>query len=90
MSLLCQVYGSSRKEQMYLYVEKARGLADVPADLMSRFGEPREVMILLLDPQRKLARVDTAAVLASIADKGFYLQLPPTPAELRRQEESRD
>jgi len=32
---------------------------------------------LKLTPERKLARVKAVDVLAAIADKGFYLQLPP-------------
>lgn len=83
---LVQVYKSRRKTEMYLYVDKARGLADVPEALMSQFGEPEEVMLLMLSPQRKLARAEAAEVLAEIADKGFYLQMPPTPDELLRRE----
>jgi hypothetical protein len=88
MKLLCQVFRSPRKEEMYLYVDKARGLVDVPEVLMTQFGEPEAVMTLILDPQRKLARADTAEVLADIAEKGFYLQMPPTAAELLRRDGS--
>jgi uncharacterized protein YcgL (UPF0745 family) len=88
MKLLCQVFKSPRKQEMYLYVDKARGLVDVPEVLMTQFGEPEAVMILVLDPQRKLARADTAEVLADIAEKGFYLQMPPTAAELLRRDGS--
>ena len=86
MKLLCQVFRSPRKEEMYLYVDKARGLVDVPEVLMTQFGEPEAVMTILLDPQRKLARANTAEVLADIAEKGFYLQMPPTAAELLRRD----
>jgi uncharacterized protein YcgL (UPF0745 family) len=82
MSRLCQIFRSSRKEESYLYVDKARGFEDVPADLMAQFGEPTPVMVLLLTPGRKLARANAAAVLASIESQGFYLQMPPTVAEL--------
>ena len=73
---------------MYLYVEKARGLEDVPQVLMERFGEPQEVMTLLLRPDRKLARADAREVLESIRDKGFYLQMPPSPEALSRRASS--
>lgn len=86
MKLLCQIFRSPRKQEMYLYVDKARGLVDVPEVLMKQFGEPQAVMTLLLDPQRQLARADTAEVLADIAEKGFYLQMPPTAAELLRRD----
>jgi uncharacterized protein YcgL (UPF0745 family) len=88
MKLLCQVFRSPRKEEMYLYVDKARGLVDVPEVLMTQFGEPEAVMTLILDPQRKLARADTAEVLVDIAEKGFYLQMPPTAAQLLRRDGS--
>lgn len=86
MKLLCQVFKSSRKEEMYLYVDKAKGLADVPEALMAQFGEPEEVMTLVLDETRRLARADIHQVLADISEQGFYLQMPPTPADLLRRE----
>jgi uncharacterized protein len=82
MSLLCQVFRSSRKQEMYLYVDKARGLQDVPDTLLAQFGDPALVMLLNLTPQYRLARADAALVIASIETQGFYLQMPPTTAEL--------
>lgn len=90
MSLLCQVFKSPRREEMYLYVEMSRGLADVPDDLLERFGEPSPVMLLQLTPEQKLARADAAEVLDRIAEDGYYLQMPPTPAELVRRESGRE
>ena len=86
MKLLCQVVRSPRRQEMYLYVDKARGLEDIPEALMNQFGEPEAVMTLVLDPQRKLARADVTEVLANIAEHGFYLQMPPTAAELLRRD----
>ena len=83
---LIQVYKSPRREEMYLYVDKARDLAELPESLMAKFGEPQEVMLLPLSGERKLARVDTATVLASIDDKGYFLQLPPSPGDLLRRD----
>ena len=82
MSRLCQIYKSSRKQEMYLYVDKARGLQDVPETLLGRFGEAVPVMLVLLTPQYRLARANAAEVLTSIAAQGFYLQMPPTSGEL--------
>jgi uncharacterized protein len=89
MSLLCQVFRSSRKQEMYLYVDKTRGVQDVPEPLLTQFGEPVPVMLLHLTPQYKLARADAALVLASIAAQGFYLQMPPTAAELMARDGAR-
>jgi uncharacterized protein YcgL (UPF0745 family) len=82
MKFLCQVYASARKPETYLYVEKSRGLVDVPAPLLAQFGEPRECMILVLTQGKKLARADVAEVMAEISDNGYYLQMPPTYAQL--------
>ncbi|MCB1689338.1 MAG: YcgL domain-containing protein [Halioglobus sp.] len=87
--MLCQVYTSSRQQEMYLYVEKSRGVEDVPAELLSRFGELIPVMLLPLSPERKLARADVNDVLACIEKQGFYLQMPPTMAELLARENGR-
>ena len=63
---------------MYLYVDKQRGIADVPDALLQTFGPPESVMTLLLTPERKLARAEAAAVLDAIEHQGFYLQMPPS------------
>jgi uncharacterized protein YcgL (UPF0745 family) len=75
--MLCQVYKSLQRAEMYLYVEKTNGLASVPEALLKRFGEPEKVMLLLLDGKKKLARADVELVREGIRDKGFYLQMPP-------------
>ena len=41
-----------------------------------------ELMVLLITPQKKLARANAVEVLAQIEALGFYLQMPPTSAEL--------
>lgn len=73
----CWIYRSPRKDEMYLYLAKEDAFDDIPEPLMQRFGTPQLVMQLDLDPQRKLARVEVGAVLASLAENGFFLQMPP-------------
>lgn len=90
MQRLVQVYRSSSQQEMYLYVDKANGLVDIPEPLMARFGEPEPVMLLLLTPERKLARVDVAEVLDKIQEQGFFLQMPPTAGELLSRDGSRE
>ncbi|MCE8015724.1 YcgL domain-containing protein [Halomonas sp. MCCC 1A17488] len=75
--LLCEIYKSSRKEEMYLYVDKRRGLAEVPEALLERFGKPVPAMTLVLTPEKTLARAKASDIMAGIRDKGYYLQLPP-------------
>jgi uncharacterized protein YcgL (UPF0745 family) len=40
-------------------------------------------MTLLLTPERKLARVEAPKVLESIAEQGFFLQMPPSTFEAK-------
>jgi len=77
--VICCVYRSSKKEETYLYVDKSRGLTNVPDALLELFGEPQPVMTMLLTQERKLARADTAKVLAALSGQGYYLQMPPPP-----------
>jgi uncharacterized protein YcgL (UPF0745 family) len=81
MSRLVSVYKSSRRQEMYLFVDFTEGLARVPAPLMERFGEPVQVLTLELTPERRLARAEAPVVLAQIEAAGFYLQMPPPPVE---------
>jgi len=75
--MLCTVYRCSRESDMYIYVNRAEGLSRVPEDLQQRTGALSEVLTMKLVPDRKLARASAPEVLKAIAEKGFYLQLPP-------------
>ncbi|MBZ9568834.1 YcgL domain-containing protein [Modicisalibacter tunisiensis] len=79
--VLCEILRSPRRDEMYLYIDKRRGLEPVPEALLERFGTPQPVMTLLLDGKRKLARADAARVIEAIAEQGFYLQMPPARDE---------
>jgi len=73
----CSVYKSSKKREMYLYVDRKDGTKSLPESLLKLFGTPTHVLDLILTPQKKLARVDSQQVLDEIAENGFYLQMPP-------------
>ena len=75
--LLCQIYKSPRQEEMFLYVDRARGLDVVPQELLAGFGTPQSIMMMIMTPERTLARVDTARVIEALKEKGYYLQMPP-------------
>lgn len=77
--VICCVFRSAKKEETYLYVDKSRGLACVPEELMTLFGKPIDVMTFLLHEERSLGRADPVKVLAALKEKGYYLQLPPPP-----------
>jgi len=74
---LLQVFRSSRREGHYLFVDLAEGLERVPEALLLQFGRPEPALRLNLIRERRLAAADAGAVLDAIAEKGFYLQLPP-------------
>lgn len=75
--LICEVFKSSRKDEMYLYVDKRQGLADVPEQLLETFGKPVPVFTMLLTADKKLSRVNAEDVVLGIKEQGFYLQMPP-------------
>jgi uncharacterized protein YcgL (UPF0745 family) len=73
----CWIYRSSRKDEMYLYLAAEDTFDQVPDVLLQRFGRPQLVMQLDLTPGRRLARAETAAVIAALREQGFFLQMPP-------------
>lgn len=78
--LFCSVFKSSRKQDMYVYVERKPGCEVLPEGLSAVFGEPRHVLDMVLTPVKKLARANAREVLDKIAEQGFYLQMPPADA----------
>jgi uncharacterized protein YcgL (UPF0745 family) len=85
---LVEIFSGSRKAEAYLYVDKAGGLDEVPESLLEQFGEAKSVMTMMLDRERKLARAKAAEVLDKIDEEGYYLQMPPTMAQLMAREGS--
>ena len=77
MKLFCSVYKSSRKAEMYVYVDRKSGVEALPESLLSMCGEPSHVLDMVLTQDKKLARAEAQEVLAKIAEQGFYLQMPP-------------
>ncbi|SEA34678.1 YcgL domain-containing protein [Microbulbifer marinus] len=77
MKVLCDIYRSPRKEEMYLYVDKREGTVRVPENLLELFGKPQHVTTMLVTPDKRLARADANKVLNEIRERGYYLQMPP-------------
>lgn len=77
MKMLCDVYRSAKKPDMYLYVPRNAGLAELPDALLRQFGKAELALTLELTPEKKLARANIKQVLASLNEAGYYLQLPP-------------
>ncbi len=77
MKVITEIFRSPREEGMYLYVKKDEGLSRVPEALLQRFGKPQSAMVLVLTPDKALARASADKVLESLESQGYYLQLPP-------------
>jgi len=76
MKKICSVFRSSKKDEMYLYVDKMEKMTRVPDPLKEMFGAPIHVFDMLLTPEKELSRVDAAKVLEDIREKGYILRLP--------------
>jgi uncharacterized protein YcgL (UPF0745 family) len=74
----CYIYKSLKKHLLYLYISQKDDFSRVPDELIQTMGKLEFVLELELSPERKLAKEDSQKVLASLQDKGFFVQLPPT------------
>lgn len=79
--LLVSIYRSPSRDETYLYVARGADLETLPEALLQSFGRPEHAMDLLLTPDKRLARADAGKVMQEIAERGFFLQLPP-PKEM--------
>ncbi|MCO7227267.1 YcgL domain-containing protein [Pleionea sp. CnH1-48] len=75
--MLCSIYRSSKKDEMYLYITERDDFSSVPEALMKVFGEPSFVMLINLAKRDKLARENIEDVKEALNTQGFYLQMPP-------------
>ncbi|MGX2949466.1 YcgL domain-containing protein [Ursidibacter sp. B-7004-1] len=82
--MLCAIYKSSKKEGMYLFVEKRDQFDQVPEELRQLFGKPQFVMLFNLNGEKSLKRADKQEVLQKIQTQGFYLQMPPPTENLHK------
>lgn len=77
----CFIYKSLKKEYLYLYINNKDDFSRVPEALFNSFGQMEFVMDLELTPERKLANEDAGKVIASLNEKGFFVQMPPVKVE---------
>jgi uncharacterized protein YcgL (UPF0745 family) len=84
MRKFISIYRSSKKEGMYLYLEKEHGLKKVPEALLKLFGKPALVTHMIVDKDKKFARFDSTNLFKALLEKGFYLQMPDPLPEYRQ------
>ena len=86
----CVIFRCNKKDEMYLYVPyrdiEDELLNDLPVELSKLTGRLDKVMELELSTDRKLARANVEDVIASLKERGFYIQMPPN--DLIRQDSS--
>lgn len=73
----CYIYKSTKKEELYLYLNKQDDFSSVPEAILKSIGQPEYVMQLEITPERKLARENPVAVIKGIKENGFFIQMPP-------------
>lgn len=74
-------YRSPKKQELYLFIEQGKALESLPPELLVMFGTPEHIFNFEITPQRKLARENAEEVIASIKNKGYFLQMPPNEVE---------
>ncbi|NOT11657.1 MAG: YcgL domain-containing protein [Methylococcaceae bacterium] len=74
----CFIYKSLKNEYLFLYLKIKDDFSKVPVALFSSLGNLEFVMELELSPERKLAKENSAKVIESLNEKGFFVQMPPT------------
>ncbi|MDG6882362.1 YcgL domain [Phocoenobacter uteri] len=80
--MICAIYRSSKKEGMYLYIEKKEDFSSLPEELLNSFGKPQFAMLFNLKGEKQLRIASNDEVLNTIKQQGFYLQVPPLPENL--------
>ena len=72
----CNIYKGKRKQDHYLFMPVTTPLDDIPGSILEMLGEMELVMKLDITEQSNLAQSEARAVLDTISEKGFYIQLP--------------
>ena len=76
--MLCYIYKSQKKEELYVYLNKKDDFSLLPDDLMRQLGNLSFVMELELTADKKLARENAEKVISDLESRGFFIQMPPT------------
>jgi len=75
--MICYIYRSNKKSEMYLYSLLRDDFPQLPESLLQIFGKPEFSMMVNLGKRSLLARVDIEKVKKELVENGFYLQMPP-------------
>jgi len=75
-------YKSLKKQELYLFVPTENDIKNLPNELIVMFGEPQHVIDFELTADRALARANPAEVKTALESKGYFIQMPPSEAEI--------
>jgi len=75
--LIIDIYRSSKKEGLYVYLKKDDTVDSLPEEFKKHCGKLEHSMRMLLTPEKKLANADTKKVIAQLSERGYYIQMPP-------------
>ena len=73
------VYKSQRKPDTFIYLARRDDFDVLPDPIKSQLGPFTFILEVALTPERRLARVDAAQVREQLAERGFFIQFPPSP-----------
>ncbi len=73
----CFIYKSLKKSETYLYILEKSKFEILPDSMLAILGDLEFVMSLDLEKTMKLANADIDKVKFQLAEKAYYLQLPP-------------
>lgn len=73
----CDIYKTEKTQGLYLFVQPSQKFDELPQELHSLFVNPEKFLQIELHKDKKLAQVEAKEVLASIQEKGYFIQFPP-------------
>ena len=78
------VYKSQRKQDTFVYLARRDDFATIPAPVQAQLAPWVFVLDVALTPQRRLAQADVGQVRQQLAERGFFVQFPPSPLTASR------
>ena len=70
------IYRSTRREGMYVYVDRPDAINQLPAPVIGQLGAAEFAMEIELTKDRKLGQEDSAVVIDNLEKQGFHVQMP--------------
>lgn len=83
-----EIYKTARRAETFLFVPAGVSPDAWPDGLSETFSPAERVMALTLTERQPLAAQPATEVMAAIKERGYFLQLPPSPVFARSPEES--